>query len=203
VVTSTDYPQNAWGGGSGVPGSVTFTANGVSDVAGFDHGFLDPAQNSVADQPGGSATVQLAPTATGPVDLYVRGVDRAGNLSPVYDYHFFVTDNTPLMSCTPASAGPDVPRQCAVSPRSGQRVVDYRYTYDGGFQSGLAKLVSYTYQWNDGDPVTVTADADGTASVTITPDQAGWIDLFAWAANADGVQSGIDYGSFDVQAAGS
>jgi hypothetical protein len=96
TVTSATYLENDLGGGIGRTGGFTFTANGVADVAGFVYDLHDQPQTFVrANAPGGSATAPITPPDDGPMDLFVRSQDRAGNLGPVKVYHFLVGAGTP------------------------------------------------------------------------------------------------------------
>jgi hypothetical protein len=96
AVSSTDYPECAYpyndcptGGGIGRTGAFTFGVNGVDDVVGFQYDSHDQPQTYVAVT-NGTATAQFTPPGDGPMDLYVRSVDRAGNLGPIHKYHFWV-----------------------------------------------------------------------------------------------------------------
>jgi hypothetical protein len=102
TVASTTYPECAppdfdpcvSGGGIGRTGAFTLGASGVADVAGFRYDLHDqPATYAAAS--GGAATVLVTPPEDGPMDLYVRSVDRAGNEGPLRRYHFFVGPGTP------------------------------------------------------------------------------------------------------------
>ncbi|GLW63310.1 hypothetical protein Arub01_15540 [Actinomadura rubrobrunea] len=91
TVTSDDYPPTGEHGGIGIPGTFTFTANGVDDIVEFHYGDSPDVLRPVpADRPGGSATVTYTPVRAGWQSLYVRGVDRAGNPSPIVQYEFTV-----------------------------------------------------------------------------------------------------------------
>lgn len=95
TVTSDDYPPLSTGphGGVGVPGTFTFTANGVADVAEFRYSSNQPEDLTAipADTLGGSATVTITPAHAGTNVLYVYSIDRAGHYSPRMDYDFFVS----------------------------------------------------------------------------------------------------------------
>ncbi|ALG08390.1 RICIN domain-containing protein [Kibdelosporangium phytohabitans] len=85
AITSADFPDRTAVRGIGELGTVTFTrAAGDNDVAGFRYGFQqDKTTMWVAADADGSATVPITlwdDTSTRP--LYVRAVDRAGNISP-------------------------------------------------------------------------------------------------------------------------
>ncbi|WP_020389212.1 LamG-like jellyroll fold domain-containing protein [Kribbella catacumbae] len=105
-VSSTTYPECDLGGGIGRTGQFTFDAQGVTDIVGFRYGLSnDQTPDYVpASAPGGQATVQLTPADDKPTDLYVRGIDKAGNQGPIYKstcsgvvipaYHFLVGQGT-------------------------------------------------------------------------------------------------------------
>lgn len=92
TVTSTAYPAGQWAGDPGTPGSFTFGANGSTDVTSYSYGLnvTPPDQSVAAPGNGQSATVQITPTNEGLNTLYVRSRDRAGNLSSIVAYQFFV-----------------------------------------------------------------------------------------------------------------
>lgn len=148
VITSPDYDySDITKGGTGIPGSFTFDAQGDTDVVGFNWG----GGYVPADHPGGQATVQYTPTRSGPQDMYAWSVDAAGNTSPSGGYRFWVGSNEPAVACTPSSDYVGVPRQCTFSPRG-----------NGG-------ATAYAWKFNDGAETTVAAGPDGTATVTVTP----------------------------------
>jgi hypothetical protein len=150
TVSSPDYPSNGGGGGVGIPGRFTFSANGDTDVVGFRYGSDFPITYVTADRAGGSATIWITPTTFGPEKLVVKSVDAAGNSSAITTYQYFVNNNRPQVSCTPSSGYIGVARQCTFSPN-------------------VNRYVGYTYQVGKGAPVSVDADADGNATVTVTP----------------------------------
>ncbi|GIH20532.1 RICIN domain-containing protein [Rugosimonospora africana] len=91
-VTSTDYPNGVPVRSVGELGTVTFTrAGGDTDVASFQYGFTpDATTMSVVAATDGTATVPVTlwPAVAGDGSdvsrtLYVRAVDRAGNVSPL------------------------------------------------------------------------------------------------------------------------
>ncbi|MFD3714828.1 FG-GAP repeat domain-containing protein [Streptomyces sp. NPDC058677] len=73
-------------------GLFEFKANGVSDTTEYRWG-LDrtPPSNSVKPAAkGGSVEQKVTPPTPGPHTLYVRLVDAAGNVGPIYPYRFYV-----------------------------------------------------------------------------------------------------------------
>jgi hypothetical protein len=99
AVTSGDYPEAdpanpVRRGGVGKPGTFTFTANGIADVASYRYDVDNPQPATAAAATGTdrAATVSITP---GPSEsplrtLYVRSVDSAGNLSAVRAYDFYL-----------------------------------------------------------------------------------------------------------------
>ncbi|GAA2396760.1 LamG domain-containing protein [Nonomuraea africana] len=95
LVTSAQYPENAWGEGLGRAGEFTFDANGVTDVTAFVYGLnTNPETEVKADTVAGKATVRLTPDEDGPNVLSVRSKDAAGKQGPIRSYVFNVRDGT-------------------------------------------------------------------------------------------------------------
>lgn len=92
VVTSTTYPENAWGGDAGVGGEFTFEANGVADAAAYEYSLDVQPPNKVVNTstPGGSATVTITPSTPGWHTVWVRTRDSAGNVTELRKYPFKV-----------------------------------------------------------------------------------------------------------------
>ncbi|MBO3747216.1 LamG domain-containing protein [Streptosporangiaceae bacterium NEAU-GS5] len=90
TVGSTDYPPDGeFHGGAGQTAPFTFGANGVGDVTAYRYGWADPPTTQVAaGSPGGAVTIAATPQSSGLNTLYVRSVDRAGNLSDLTRYVF-------------------------------------------------------------------------------------------------------------------
>jgi hypothetical protein len=89
-VTSTDYPEDGFGGFVGKTGSFTVTTTDT-DVVGYqwslnfqDLPVVDFDSPSFVRATGGTATIRATPSLEGRNDLYVRAVDAARNVSPVY-----------------------------------------------------------------------------------------------------------------------
>jgi YD repeat-containing protein len=132
-VSSTDYPEGEWAGGAGTPGSFTFTSGGVPDVASYRYGLNQnpPTSTVSAASLGGPAAVSITPLTNLPQTLYVRSVDRAGNLSPTTSYRFNVG----------SGAG------TVLSPLTGA-ISGATLLLAGQGQSGATGI---TYQWRRGD----------------------------------------------------
>ena len=84
-VSSTDFPPNCTCGSPGWPGTLTLTSN--PDTVSFRWGTTNPPSTVVfAASPGAPTTIQWMPTESGPQNLYLQAVDRAGNASAVLTY---------------------------------------------------------------------------------------------------------------------
>ncbi|HEX5598709.1 MAG TPA: hypothetical protein VFX61_22220 [Micromonosporaceae bacterium] len=174
TVTSTDYPSDrVWPGhgGPGIPGEFTFSANGGDDVKGYYYGESGLTNYVAADSLGASVTVSYAPDADGPRWLYVASVDRAGNRSPQTRYDFIVRSTRPTVTDHDPGAGFGQPRRLMFAP-------------------GMENVVEYTYRLNNEPEQTVSAGPDGTAQVTITPNQAGVNELRVRSRTSDNLPSG-------------
>lgn len=90
-----DYDPCPRGGGVGRTGGFALGADGVDDVAGFEYHLYGQEGVYRATAANGSTNVLATPPDDGPMDLYARSVDRAGNVGPEYRYHFWVGPGTP------------------------------------------------------------------------------------------------------------
>lgn len=90
TVTSADYPSDGlWHGMANQPGAFTITpAAGTGDLAAYVY-TLDGAA-PVTLPTTASVTTNIAPTTEGRRVLSVQAKDRAGNLSPPWEYVFHV-----------------------------------------------------------------------------------------------------------------
>nr|CTQ95873.1 putative hydrolase [Kibdelosporangium sp. MJ126-NF4] len=97
-VVSDDYPSGRSSGGVGKVGAFTFKPHWKShDTAYYEYSFTTNGGDGLGtrvwpERFNGPATIQWAPTLTGPQSLYVRSVDRAENKSPIVEYRFDVSD---------------------------------------------------------------------------------------------------------------
>ncbi|MGK3205932.1 DNRLRE domain-containing protein [Amycolatopsis sp. MEPSY49] len=186
VVTSADYYEVGLGtGGTGIPGSFTFTANGVADVVGYYYGLFDtPGSYVPATRKGGPATVTVVPQQSGPQYLSVWSVDAAGARSDRTDYRFWVASNEPGVACTPWDAYVGEARQCTFTP------------------NGPSPATAYVYHLGQDDDRTVPAGPDGTATVTVVPTdyEQPYPELTVRAKLANGYVTGPSTTSFSVEA---
>jgi hypothetical protein len=98
---SVEYPASVPGGGVGVTG--TFELDSVKsasgDVAKFIYSFTSDGGDSLNKEmvagADGKATIRWTPTTAGTQTLFVKTVDRAGNLSDLQRYEFYVLAGGP------------------------------------------------------------------------------------------------------------
>jgi hypothetical protein len=192
TVLSADYPTDGGGsGGQGIPGTFTFSANGVSDVVGFSYGWNGIPQGGyvAADRAGGTATVSLSPPSTVNT-LAVDSVDRAGNLSAATTiYQFSTAPTAPIVTATgqPKSGGSFA---LDLAPRvtlPGYQVVSYSVSVNGGAAQTVAA-------GPDGSATATVILADGFNDITVTSTSAnGWVstevDNYYYADNSPTVSS--------------
>ncbi|GIH20614.1 hypothetical protein Raf01_87860 [Rugosimonospora africana] len=189
TVSSSNYPESTFVDG-GTPAHFTFDANGAPDVAGFQYSWNDLSVNCGyttspdgepqwrdpytlpgmvrADALGGSATVDLSPPNAGPNRLYVQSVDRACNVSEEFTYEVYVNDTSPTIT---ASGTPAVgqPLTLTLTPNP-----------------AVTQVLNYTYQVNNSATQTVAAQPDGSATITVTPQNYGQFTVQAASHSANG-----------------
>ncbi|ALG09752.1 LamG domain-containing protein [Kibdelosporangium phytohabitans] len=96
LVSSPDFPRDGVGGGLGQTGRFLLEPNGVTDVVAYEYDLHDQPQRRVEAGPDGKATALVTPPDDTYYDLYVRSVDRAGNISDRSEpYHFRPGAGTP------------------------------------------------------------------------------------------------------------
>lgn len=101
TVTSVTYPECAnantcpTGGGIGRTGGFTFGPGTETDVGGYLYDLHDNPSTFVAAKTDRTAAVLVTPPDDDPQTLFVRTVDRAGNVGEKYTYHFKVGVGTP------------------------------------------------------------------------------------------------------------
>ena len=170
TVTSSNYPESQFAP-IGEPGVFTFSAAGDPDVVAYEYGWeaigvggicqfgplgeliCAPISSRpgvvVLDTPGDSATVTVSPPRAFFNTLVVRTVDAAGNRSIANgQYPTLVPDTSPTVTF-------------ASEPQWNQPV-----TMTFGPHTGVQQVIEYEYTVNSGEPQTLPAEADGTATVT-------------------------------------
>jgi len=163
-VSSPDYPEQTAVAvlGARIPGEFTFDAGGHTGTVGFQwswssFGGGDPFQSDefvFADEPGGTATVQLAPPDWGSQTLSVRSIRADGVIGGTRRYQILVQDTAPSASWDPAQVAAGVPLPVTFTP-----VVDDVLRYEFVVEVvGGAEVATGT----------VPAGPDGTATTTIT-----------------------------------
>lgn len=184
VVSSAVYTENArypGVGGEFVPGVFSFDANGFADVVEFRYAAYR-VNGSVAAGADGKASAVITPGWPGELDLKVYSVNRDGVASAVRTYKTHVAYTGPDTEVTPWSGLVGSPRTAVFAPR----------------WNHLGPVVRYTYRVNDGEPVTVDADADGRASVTIGSDLVGRNEVRVFGVTADGIRTAEHLRSYEA-----
>lgn len=183
TVFSALYPPDdapPGGGELGFPGDFTFTANGVPDVVSYEWEAIGLPYGEVdAAQLGGDATVTLTPSSSGPYDMTVRSVDRAGNLSDPTIYRFWVRSTAPTVTAPEKiKLGDQLPAT---------------------FTARQTGAVTFVYRVDQSPEVTVPVGADGTAAILVDPPANGRSThtLRVWSVNAAGKRS--EQGSASVR----
>ncbi|MFD8465461.1 FG-GAP repeat domain-containing protein [Streptomyces cyaneofuscatus] len=146
-VTSTEFPNGdggTWGAPARTEGSFTLASGGVSDVVKYTYGLNSnpPTTEATPSSAGGSVTVRLTPTHTGPHILYVVSHDGAGNKSDTQAYLFYAS--SPGTPEKPGDLNGDGhPDLYAVDSTSNLRF----YPGNGEGRFGARMDVSTTGQW--------------------------------------------------------
>jgi Concanavalin A-like lectin/glucanases superfamily len=98
LVSSADYPIDAYMKGAGSPGVFDFAPGDVdvTQIKGFWYGIDQPTPGKFAPAAGAAHTASRpdTPASYGPHDMWVQAQDTAGNKSSPVRYHFFVKSPT-------------------------------------------------------------------------------------------------------------
>ncbi|MEU8313477.1 hypothetical protein [Micromonospora sp. NPDC048887] len=181
AVSADPYRADWPAGGPGQPGEFRFTSE-VPETVAFLYRFDDGTEQRV--ESGARATVSWTPTEGGQHTVTVRGVTADGTRSPETVWTFLV-DDAPLVRSAEYPEGGS----------SGLPGVAGTFT----FTPQRSNVVRYHYSFQGAEPTTVDAAADGTATVTWTPEQAGWHQLTVIAETADGTRTGQREYQFTVR----
>lgn len=84
------YEEGRERGGVNLAGKFTLNRGASADVVTFLYGFNDPLTTKSVAVSGSSAVIDFPAAESGPVTLYVKSRDKAGNVSPVTTYSFVV-----------------------------------------------------------------------------------------------------------------
>lgn len=150
AIDSPNYPPGSDDPG-GVPAIFHFTPNGVDDVAGYTYSFNNTSSGGIEAGPDGSATITVSPPTSGPISLFVTSFDRAHNLSPTTQYSFFLRSTAPTVTTDQTRPFPGKPFVLHLAPGPNTGNVD-----------------GYTLTIDSTNVVTVPANADGSATATLT-----------------------------------
>ncbi|MGR6316410.1 hypothetical protein Q2K19_11015 [Micromonospora soli] len=182
TIYSSDYSPYYWSGGPGQPGEFRFSSE-VADTVAFRYRFDAGAEQTV-DADGSGAAVTWTPDQGGTHTLVARSVSADGTVSPERTYTFLVND-APLVESAqyPQDANSGLPGVSGVFTFTPQRpdVVKYRYAFYGEEEK------------------TVDAVADGTASITWTPERSGWQMVTVLGETGDGTLTQSRQYAFSVR----
>ena len=137
----------------GIPARFRFSSGGDRDVWGFQYSWAElgvpgctfgeigqlvcgkPGADLYVNHPGGAATADLSPTP-GPRSLYVRSIDRAGNISATQTFTFYVQYTSPTIELVGPAPEWNSNVTLRFTPHPGfaaaSDVVAYVYTVSGG-----------------------------------------------------------------------
>lgn len=210
TVTSANYPPGQFDQG-GAPIQLTFGANGVSDVAGYEFSWdgvlpvpathigpngvpqpldpytSDPSNFVAASTVGGSATVSLMPPSdSGFLVLTVASLDRAFNQSPTTTFFIFIKSDDPTL------------RQLDPNVTFGKNA-QFLLTPDPGLEA-VSPVTSYTVQFFGAtrQTFTVKAAANGTAEFGVALDSPDDDQMTVTSTSADGWVSQSNFWGFPV-----
>jgi hypothetical protein len=187
-VSSVEYPADNSGGGPGVEGTFVFQPT-AANVVEYTYQFRGEAQQTVAAGPDGSATTRWTPIEYpsewgGWFDVLVRSRSANGVVSDWAYYGFRVNGLEPT-------------------------VVSDIYQWPGGggvgqtgtftFTARLPGSVEFVYSFDSEPNRVVSAGADGTATVTWTPESAYGHFLEVRSRTASGLLSGPTYVNIFVE----
>lgn len=168
TVTSPDYPDGQFGGGTGDPGTFTFSS-AVPDAVSYTYSFDNAAPVTVAAGADGTASVTLVPTRSGqmvPLDVATNFAD--GSTSEQTEYEVFAHATIPTVECD---------------------------TVDGEIQPGTANCVftavqqnasAFVYTIDDGSQQQTVQAADGTAQVSVDTGTDTVLTFTVQSENAEG-----------------
>ncbi|WP_328444453.1 hypothetical protein [Amycolatopsis sp. NBC_00438] len=165
----------------GVERTCAFTPYGATPVTGYVYHLGNQPEQTVAAGPDGAATVTVTPTDPNLpyLQLSVQARLATGYLTSPSTETVVSEPGEPEVESLTANPTQSLParfRAHAVLPGS----------------------VTLTYRWNDDEPVTVPLEADGTATVTVTPKTSSWGSFNAYTTTASGQNSGWGGVNVDV-----
>ncbi|MEV6366134.1 hypothetical protein AB0L86_04480 [Micromonospora musae] len=183
--TIVSYLYTEWDpmGGIGVPGAFRFSSE-LPDTVEFVYQLNDGPEQVVAVTDGTAADLTVTPDRGSRNTLTVRSRSTSGELSPAATFTLAVSTAPTITSTTYPSGEP-----------AGGVGVPGVFT----FAARTPAVVSYVYQFDNGPEVTVAAEADGTAAVTLTPSEARLYPISVYSVDVDGNRSDYAYHWFVVQ----
>jgi hypothetical protein len=197
-VTLDGLPRtDPWDDAAGVPITITFNANGASDVVAYEYRALAPhAPHDVLvdagvvkpSTPSGPAKATFTPPEAGHYRVYARSIDSAGNRSEEAEVGPFVVNQTAPW----AWSRQYLPLYTEPTPQGGGVGVPDEFTL--AVSGRLPDVASIRYRLNDGPTQTVVPQfeagdqwtAKWKATVTLAPDRSGLNVLHLQSVRTDG-----------------
>jgi hypothetical protein len=150
VVSSPEYPADGQQhGGSGLPGTFTFDAQGDTDVVSYRWRDRSGSwQTLPAPAPGAAATIRYTPKTSFLETLTVNSVDAAGNIGPETGYEFRIRSTAPGIDVDVAGVG--LPSRLTLTSR-------------------VTGVTAFGYQIGDADEVRLPATNNTAATDLVFP----------------------------------
>ncbi|MEV4768615.1 hypothetical protein [Micromonospora humida] len=168
--TVTDGNHDGW---LGQPRDLTFSPN-MTDVVEYVWSLNDGTERTATADAAGVATVTVTPTVVRNT-VHVRSRTRDGVLSGDAGYTFSVRT-------APFVTSADWPFDGSPGTAAG---TEGSFT----FTPAMTGVTEYVYAFDYGDPQTVAAGADGSATITYTPADAGYHTIEVFSRTGTGVES--------------
>ncbi|WP_091649392.1 hypothetical protein [Micromonospora pallida] len=191
VVSSAQWPEWEDGAPVGTAGSFRFQP-AMDDVTEYVYSFNYGEQRTVAAGPDGTTTIDYTPAAAHGHTLEVFSRTSTGVVSETVTYQFYVTSVAPTVAS-------EVYRRNLTGGGPG---VTGSFTFRPHAQ--VTGVTSYVYTFRGEAEKTVTANADGSATVEWTPQaydeqNYGWVELRVRARTASGTTTDAAFYSFRVE----
>ncbi|WP_370970998.1 DNRLRE domain-containing protein [Amycolatopsis sp. cg9] len=166
----------------GVPRTCTFSPRGATPVTGYTYHLDNRPEETVPAGADGKATVTVTPSDPQftRLNVAVRARLATGYLTAETTTQVVSEPGEPEVESLTENPAQSLPAQFRV-------------------RAVLPGSVSLTYHWNDEPLVTVPLDADGTATVTVTPTTSPFGSFYGYTTTEAGQHSG--WGGLDVSVA--
>ncbi|GIE76264.1 hypothetical protein Aph02nite_22140 [Actinoplanes philippinensis] len=165
--------------GVGVPLEIELGSR-LPNLTGFAYRFDGGPEKTVSNEGNPYATITVTPRHAGDNSVVVEALLADGTRSPATTYTFGIWSG-PVVTWAPEGSG----------------TVGRPVTFT--FHPGLPDVASYRYSVDGADEQTIPAGADGTATVTHTPQSWGYSEVRVTSVGSDGTESDLRAAPFDVR----